>query len=236
VSYLRQIQLQKQLEEKAKETTENRENADKELLEATQIIEMAKKIDANVADSEALLEECSQAMKVKDFKLALEKALECKEKSKRIYEERVKAIVESSAGMLQLAEGIGKKVVEGEALVKQANEAVAAEDMEKAVELARKSWQLTEKILHEHLSTRFSSAQSLIMVSKKAGKDVSVAEDLLSRSRSALESNDYESALNFVKDCFQNVASELREDIESSLEETDSIVGFCTEMEQAGKG
>jgi hypothetical protein len=231
VSYLRQIQLQKQLEEKAKETTENRENAEKELEEATQIIEMAKKIDANVADSEALLEECSQAMKVKDFKLALEKALECKEKSKRIYEERVKAIVESSAGMLQLAEGIGKKVAEGEALVKQANEAVAAEDMEKAVELARKSWQLTEKILHEHLSTRFSSAQSLIMVSKKAGKDVSVAEDLLSRSRSSLESNDYESALNFVKDCFQNVASELREDIESSLEETDSIVGFCKEME-----
>ncbi|MCK5292029.1 MAG: hypothetical protein KAR39_08450 [Thermoplasmata archaeon] len=230
MSYLRQIQLQKQLEEKAKETTENRENAEKELEEITKLIEMAKKIDANVADAEALFEESSQAMKVKDFKLALEKGLECKEKSKRIYADRVKAIVESSAGMLQLAEGIGKKVAEGEALVKQANEAVASEDLEKAVELARKSWQLTEKILHEHLSTRFSSAQSLIMVSKKAGKDVSVAEDLLSRARSALESNDYESALNFTKDCFQNVASELREDIESSLEETDSIVGFCTEM------
>jgi hypothetical protein len=222
--------LQKQLEEKAKETTENRENAEIALQEATQIIDMSKKIDANVADAEALLEESSQAMKVKDFKLALEKATECKEKSKRIYDERVKAIVESSAGMLQLAEGIGKKVAEGEEFVKQAKEAVAADDLEKAVELARKSWQMTEKVLHEHLSTRFSSAQSLIMVAKKAGKDISVAEDLLSRARSSLESNDYESALNFTKDTFQNVASGLREDIESSLEETDAIVGFCTEM------
>ncbi|MEE9224398.1 MAG: hypothetical protein V3U51_06600, partial [Thermoplasmata archaeon] len=160
MSYLRQIQLQKQLEEKAKETTENRENAEKVLEEVTTLIDMAKKIDANVADAEALLEESSQAMKVKDFKLALEKGLECKEKSKRIYEDRVKAIVESSAGMFQLAESIGKKVAEGEELVKKANEAVASEDLEKAVELARKSWQLTEKILHEHLSTRFSSAQS----------------------------------------------------------------------------
>ncbi|MCK4445044.1 MAG: hypothetical protein KAW09_10910, partial [Thermoplasmata archaeon] len=230
MSYLRQIQLQKQLEEKAKETTENRENAEKQLEEATQIIDKAKKIDANVADAQALLEETNQAMKVKDFKQAAEKATECRAKSERIYEDRVKAIVESSSDMLKLAESIGKKVEEGEVVVKQAREAVAAEDLEKAVELARKSWQQTEKILHEHLSTRFSSAQSLIMVAKKAEKDTSVAEDLLSRARSALESNDYESALNFTKDTFQNVASELREDIESSLEETDAIVGFCTEM------
>ena len=230
MSYLRQIQLQKQLEEKAKETTQNRENAEKELEEATQIIAKAKKIDANVADAEALLEETNQAMKAKDFKQAVEKATECKAKSQKIYEDRVKAIVESSAGMLQLAESIGKKSKEGEDLVSKANEAVAAEDLETAVELARKSWQQTEKILHEHLSTRFSSAQSLIMVAKKAEKDTSVAEDLLSRARSALESNDYESALNFTKDTFQNVASELREDIESSLEETDAIVGFCNEM------
>ncbi len=230
MSYLRQIQLQKQLEEKAKETTENRENAEKQLEAATQLIDKAKKIDANVAEAEALLEETNQAMKVKDFKLAVGKATECRARSERIYEERVKAIVESSSDMLKLAKGIGKKVEEGEGLVKQAREAVASEDLEKAVELARKSWQQTEKILHEHLSTRFSSAQSLIMVAKKAEKDTSVAEDLLSRARSALESNDYESALNFTKDTFQNVASELREDIESSLEETDSIVGFCTEM------
>ncbi|MFQ5885462.1 MAG: hypothetical protein ACE5IO_10235, partial [Thermoplasmata archaeon] len=231
MSYLRQIQLQKQLEEKAKETTQMREGAESELEEASKIIEMAKKIDANVADAEALLEETNQAMKVKDFKAALGKATECKEKSKRIYEERVKAIVDSSEGMVGLVKGIGQKVDESETLVKQAKEAVAGEDLEKAVELARKSWQQNEKILHEHLSTRFSSAQSLLMVAKNAGKDISVPEDLLSRARSSLEANDYESALNFTKDCFQSVASELREDIESSLEETETVVNFLKEME-----
>lgn len=231
MSYLRQIQLQKELEQKAKETTQMREDAEKELEEATKIIEIAKKIDANVADAEALLEESNQAMKVKDFKSALEKATECKEKSKRIYVDRVKAIVDSSGGMVGLVKGIGQKVDESEALVKQANEAFSGEDYEKAVELARKSWQQNEKILHEHLSTRFSSAQSLLMVAKKAGKDISVPEDLLSRARSALETNDYESALNFTKDCFQSVASELREDIETSLEETETIVNFLKEMQ-----
>jgi len=207
-----------------------REGAEKELEEVSKIIEKAKKIDANVADAEALLEETNQAMKLKDFKAALEKATECREKSKRIYEERVKAIVDSSEGMVRLVKGIGQKVDESETLVKQAKEAVAGEDLEKAVELARKSWQQNEKILHEHLSTRFSSAQSLLMVAKNAGKDISVPEDLLSRARSSFEANDYESALNFTKDCFQSVASELREDIESSLEETETIVNFLKEM------
>ncbi|MFQ6060277.1 MAG: hypothetical protein ACE5KV_03130, partial [Thermoplasmata archaeon] len=204
--------------------------AEKELEEASKIIERARKIDANLADAEALLEETNQAMKVKDFKLALEKATECKERSKRIYEERVKAIVDSSEGMVGLVKSIGKKGAESEALVKEAREAIGKEDYESAVELARKSWQQTEKILHEHLSTRFSSAQSLLIVAKKAGKDISVPEDLLSRARSALETNDYESALNHTKECFQSVASELREEIESSLEETETIVSFCREM------
>lgn len=78
MSYLKHIQLSKQLEERAKEATKFRQLAEKELEKAEKGIDRAKRIDANVAEAEAAFSEANDAVKSKDYKLALERATESK--------------------------------------------------------------------------------------------------------------------------------------------------------------
>lgn len=230
MSYLRHIQLSKQLEEKAKEATKFRQLAEKELKEAEEGIEESRKIDASIAEAEAAFTEANEAMKGKDYKLALEKATLSKEKAKRAYTERVQTIVDSSAVLLDLARNIGANVSAVESLTRDAKEAFSKDQLKEAIDYAKKSWEKSEKILHEHLSESFSSAQSMIMAAKKVGKDTSVFEDLLSRARQAGEDNDYETAMNYMNECIESVSGELKEDIQSLMGEAKAMIDISKEL------
>jgi len=218
------------LEEKAKEATRNRQLAEKEMELAEKLLEAAKKIDANVTEAEKSLAEATAAMRTKDYKLALEKATESRERARRVYQERVKGIIDSSAILLELTKRIGKEVSEGEASLAKAKELLEKEDFEGATEHAKKSWKKSEKILHEHLSEAFSKTQSIILTAKNIGKDTSGVEDLLSRARSAVESNDYEMALSYTKECLDSVGSELKEQGTSDLEVVRALMKMAEEM------
>ncbi|MCJ2512059.1 MAG: hypothetical protein LN409_01730, partial [Candidatus Thermoplasmatota archaeon] len=219
MSYLKHIQLSKQLEERAKEATKFRQLAEKELEEAEKGIEEAKKIDANLAETEAAFSEANDAVRGKDYKLALEKATESKQKATKAYQDRVKTIVDSSLVLLKLAKDIGADTSSADSLAKSAEEALSKDDFEKSIEFAQKSWEKSEKILHEHLSSSFSTAQSTIVAAKKQEKDTSVAEDLLSRARSAVEDQDYQTAMDYMNECMESVSSELEQDINGMLED-----------------
>ncbi|MFQ5909919.1 MAG: hypothetical protein ACE5IJ_04265, partial [Thermoplasmata archaeon] len=230
MSYLKHIQLSKQLEERAKEATKFRQLAEKELEEAEKGIDEAKKIDANAAEAEAAFSEANDAVKSKDYKLALEKATDSKQKAMKAYQERVRTIVDSSLVLLNLAKDIGADTSSADSFAKSAEEALSKEDFEKSIELAQKSWEKSEKILHEHLSNSFSSAQSMIVAAKNMEKDTSVAEDLLSRARSAVEDHDYQTAMNYMNECMESVSSELGQDINSMLEEAKAMIEVSKEI------
>ncbi|MEE9490376.1 MAG: hypothetical protein V3V91_08060 [Thermoplasmata archaeon] len=230
MSYLKHIQLSKQLEERAKEATKFRQLAEKELEEAKKGIEEAKKIDANIAESEATFSEADDAKRGKDYKLALEKATESKQKALKAYQERVKTIVDSSLVLLKLAKDIGADTSSADSLAKSAGEALSQDDLEKSIEFAQKSWEKSEKILHEHLSSSFSTAQSIIVAAKKQEKDTSVAEDLLSRARSAVEDQDYQTAMDYMNECMESVSSELSQDINGMLEDARAMIDVSKEI------
>ncbi len=228
--YLRDIQLRKQLEQKVKEATKNRQEAEKELAATTEILKDCKGIDADVTEAETALAEATSAMSAKDYKHGLEKAIEAKEKAKKAYVERATAIVESSAVLLDLAKKTGASVADGEAAIKKSREALAKEDYATALDLASKSWKKFEKIVHEHLSKQFTSAQSLIMAAKNLGKETGPVEDLLSRARSAVESNDFEAALGFTKECLEAIQSELVDEVAKETGETELLMKTAQEL------
>ncbi|MEE8183516.1 MAG: hypothetical protein V3T94_05160 [Thermoplasmata archaeon] len=230
MSYLKHIQLSKQLEERAKEATKFRQLAEKELEEAEKGIEEAKKIDANIAETEAAFSEANDAVSGKDYKLALEKATESKQKAMKAYQARVKTIVDSSLVLLKLAKDIGADTSSADSLAKSAEEALSKDDFEKSIEFAQKSWEKSEKILHEHLSSAFSTAQSIIVAAKKQEKDTSVAEDLLSRARSAVEDQDYQTAMDYMNECMESVSSELEQDINGMLEDARAMIDVSKEI------
>ena len=83
--YLRDSQLRRQLEEKVKETTRTRQAAEDGLKSAQEVIDAARKIDANVVEAEKALADATSAMADKDYKLAADRAAEAAEGGKRIY-------------------------------------------------------------------------------------------------------------------------------------------------------
>jgi len=222
--YLKDIALRKQLEEKVREATRVRTDGEKALAAATDMIAAARRIDAVTTEADALVAEAMSALSAKDYKLALDKAVAARERASRIYRDRAKGIVDASANLVTMAKGLGADVAESEAATTRAREALGAEDFETAIDLAKKVWKRQEKVLHEHLSGSFSKAQSLIVAAKNLGRDIGPVEDLLSRARSAMESNDFEMAMGFTKECLETVSGELRTELDRTILDTESLM------------
>ena len=228
--YLRDIALRKQLEEKVKEATKTRQQAEDEINLARQILDAAKGIDADTSKAQGSLAEATAAMGSKDYKVALEKALEAKERGHQVYRDRVVAILTSGRSQLELAHGMGSDVSEGETLLRRAEDAYSSEDYVGAIDAARKAWKKTEKVLHEHQSAQFSKAQALVLAAKALGRDVGAAEYLLSRARGAVETSDYESALNFTREGIDGVTADLRGEFERAFADGAALTATTREM------
>lgn len=223
-------QMQRQLEERLKETARARQAAEERLKAAQEVLEAARKIDANVVEAEKVLAEATAAIGAKDYKLGGEKAAEAAERGKRIYHERVSAIIESGSGLAALAKGVGADVSEAEATLTKARDALTAENLPDAVDLAKKSWKRSEKILSEHLSSSFSKVQALILSAKNLGRDVVPVEDLLSRARTAMEGDNYASALEFTKEGLEMITEDLTSALTKEAREAEDLLRTAQEL------
>jgi len=228
--YLRDSQLRRQLEEKVKETTRTRQAAEDGLKAAQDVLDAARKIDANVVEAEKVLAEATAAMGDKDYRLASEKATEATERGKRIYRERAAAMIESSAGLTGLAKGVGADVAEAEGSLAKARDALAAENVAEAVDAARRAWKRSEKVLSEHLSSSFSKVQALMLSAKNLGRDVAPVEDLLSRARTAVEGNNFASALEFTKEGLETIKEDLTSAVDKDLREAEDLLHAAQEL------
>ncbi|MBI4416379.1 MAG: hypothetical protein HY557_05295, partial [Euryarchaeota archaeon] len=228
--FLRDIALRKQLEEKVREAAKTRQMAEEEANAAKALIEGVKKIGGDISDAEGALADATAAMGSKDYKVALERASEAKERAKRAYGDRARHFLDTTRNLMTVTQGLGVDVRDGLQALDKADEAYAREAYEDAVELAQKAWKKIEKGLHEHLSSSFSTAQSLIMTAKGIGKNTSSAEDLLSRARSAVESNDYEQAISFTQECLDTVTAELREEVDRATQGARAAVQSAQEL------
>ncbi|HKW43661.1 MAG TPA: hypothetical protein VJP06_05675, partial [Thermoplasmata archaeon] len=228
--YLRDSQLRRQLEDRVKETTRTRQAAEENLKIAEGLIEQARRVDANVVEAEKALAEANAAMSSKDFKLAAEKASEAVERGKKIYRERARAIVDSSSSLMMLAKSVGADMTESQAVLAKAEGALALEDVPNAIDLAKKSWKRSEKVLQEHLSSSFSNVQALILAAKNMSRDVRPIEDLLSRARTAMENNDFQSAMDFTKEGLDGVTEDLTSVAAKEIREAEELMKASQEL------
>ncbi|MFQ6012879.1 MAG: hypothetical protein ACE5LS_04475 [Thermoplasmata archaeon] len=213
--YLRHIELSRQLEEKAKEASRNRKHAEERIQQLEGLIGDAKKADCQITDAEELLAQASSAMAAKDFKLALDKTQEGEDKAKAAFLQEANSILEASESFVSLLQRAEADTAEYEALLGSAREALDKGSFGEGVETARRSWTKLEKTLHEHLSRSFSSVQTRILAAKAMEKDTAMAEDLLSRARSALEATEYEDALTHTEEALDILGRELGYELET---------------------
>ncbi|HWM50868.1 MAG TPA: hypothetical protein VNO76_05920, partial [Thermoplasmata archaeon] len=228
--YLRDNALRRQLEEKVKETARTRQAAEDGLKAAQDLIEQARRVDTNVVEAEKALTDAGAALAAKDYKLAVEKAGEALERGKRNYRERARAIVDSSSALGSLARGVGADLSETTATLAKAEGALAADDLGVAIDLAKKAWKRSEKVLQEHLSSSFSQVQALILSAKNLGRDAAPIEDLLSRARTAMENNDFESALNFTKEGLETIREDLGAAVTKEIRDAEDLMRTAVEL------
>ncbi len=223
-------QLRRQLEQKSKEITRTRQAAEDGLKTAQEVIDAARRIDANVVEAEKVLADATAAMGDKDYRLAADKAAEAAERGKRLYRERALAILDSSTALTTLAKGVGADVVEAEAALAKGRDALAAENLAEVVDYAKKAWKRSEKSLSEHLSSSFSRVQALILSAKNLGRDVAPVEDLLSRARSAVEANNFASALEFTQEGLDTIKEDLTSAVDKDLREAEDLLHAAQEL------
>ncbi len=228
--YLRDSQLRRQLEDKVKEATRTRQAAEEGVKAAQDLIDQARRIDANVVEAEKALAEANAAMASKDYKVAVDKSSEALERGKRIYRDRARAIVDSSSALATLAKGLGADLGETQAGLAKAEGALASEDLTTAIDLAKKAWKRAEKILQENLSSSFSTVQALILSGKAMSRDVAPIEDLLSRARSAMENNDFQSALDFTQEGLDTIKEDLTSAVNKDIRDAEDLMRTAQEL------
>src|SRR5216117_2830379 len=228
--YLRDNALRKHLDEKVKETARTRQAAEDGLRAAQDMLDQARRVDTNVAEAERALAEASAAMVAKDYKVAVDKSAEALERGRRSYRERARGIVDSSAALGRLAKELGADLAETESTLAKAEGALAAEDLGGAIDHAKKAWKRSEKILQEHLSSSFSKAQALILSAKNMSRDVAPIEDLLSRARSAMENNDFQSALDFTKEGLDTIREDMTAAMTREIRVAEDLVRTAAEL------
>ncbi|MCK4266065.1 MAG: hypothetical protein KAX31_02220, partial [Thermoplasmata archaeon] len=218
-SYLKAMQLTKQLEEKAKEEKKNRQLADEEMLVVEEALDSAKAVDIDTVKAEEFLVKAQNSIEGKEYKDALSYATQASEAVKKEFSISIKSILDSAEGLLNLSKDIGADFSEGEALLSQAQSSLSEEKYDKALEQAKLSWVAFEKVALEHLSESFSKTQSMIMLARESGDDVAASEDLLKQARESMESQEYSVAYHRLKDCMESVGTGISSQVEELLDE-----------------
>ncbi len=230
-SYLKALQITKQLEQKAKEATKYRQQAEDGIETVENAIKAAKKLDVNVAKAEAALQAGQEALKDKDYEKAVAKIDKANDEIRKSREEFFDRIMQSSELLLEMTRGMDAVSDESESLLDEARKALKDGDLEKAVEKSKRSYEISERVLHEKVSETFTTAQSMVVLAKDMDRDVTKAEEFLNKARTAIETSDFETALKNIGGSLEETGSVLEHHILKTIEEAKELVSIGSKME-----
>ena len=135
--YIKQLQLKKQIEQKAKEAAKSREAAEEKLAEAEESLRLAKKIDAPSAEAEKQLTEASSFFKDKDYRSSLGMSTKSIEMSRQGQTDRVRSMLDSADELRTLVEKRGTKEEDLVLSSQEVKAALAKGSMQEAFVLAK---------------------------------------------------------------------------------------------------
>jgi hypothetical protein len=224
-------QLTKQIEQKAKETSKKKADAESRLSAAEQLLEHCKSVNADVASIEKNIGLVVAALDGKDFDLALEKSDKAVELSKRIFIERINAISGSAEEIAKIIKDIGEEPQQLKQLITDLKQAIKDEDFDSAVRLAEQTYDTSQKALHEQYAKIYSRAQQIVLKAKELGENVESLQRDLQNTKEMIESEDYTTAITTVKTTLEAASDLLKTRVVSDI---DSIEDGVLSAEDLG--
>lgn len=222
-SYLN-LRLAKQLEERAREATRNKELAEKEEEALQQFLKMCKENDVDISEAEKPRLDFEAAMASKDYQSALAHVRKSREAALAAYIKKIGEVGDSVYALITLIQGSGGDAKNALDLLERSKEQVVANDHESAMKLAKNAYDLAERTFHELFSQLFSQAQETIMQAKEMGDDVSIFDDQLARAKSSLENQEYEACLSQIKEVLEGAGEDLKSQINSTISRAEELV------------
>jgi len=223
-SYLKAMQLRKQLEDKAKETAQLRQKAEDALSSAESLLGNARAADLDITAVSGILNKAKMSMADKDYETALAQSGQFKEEVAKSYDKLIETICASTESLLSFLDEGDPEKKQVETLLVKAGDSRGASDVEAALKHAKAAWQVAEKLMNGQLSAKFSAAQSLIVTARNNKDDVQAAEELLTRARTAMSSQDYATAFENVRECIESTSGSLVEQINEDLDEARGFI------------
>lgn len=227
-NYLKSLQLAKQLEERAREATRNKEKAEKQYQELEDFLKICRENDVDISESQKLLSEYNAQMASKDYQTALATLARASEATKSAFVQKIGEVADSVDALLSTAPGIESKSASD--MLEKSRQLVVKDDFEGAMKLAKSAYDAAERTLHEYFSELFSQAQEMIMQAKEIGDDVSVFEDQISKAKSDLEKQEYESAITEVKEALEGAGENMKRQINTSISNAEELVTAGEEL------
>jgi len=229
-NYLKSLQLAKQLEERAREATKNKERAEKEYDKLKLFLEACRENDADIHEAERILGEYNAAMASKDYQTALGHLSSASKEAKNAFIKRIGDIADSTDALVTLANIPGSDAKGARELLEKSKELVLRDDLEGAMDSAKSAYDAAERALHEHFSELFSQAQEVIMQAKDIGDDVGLFEDLLGRAKSSLEKQEYETALVHVREALEGAGENVKIQTNTAISSAEELISAGEEL------
>jgi hypothetical protein len=229
-NYLKSLQLAKQLEERAKEATRNREIAEKEHDALERFLEECRDNDVDLGEVEKPQRDFEAAIASKDYQSGIAHSRKGMEIAKGAYLRKIGDVADSVDGLINLVQGTGNESKTAHDMLEKSKERVVADDLEGAMKLAKSAYDAAERTFHEVFSKLFSQAQETIMQAKEFGNDVTIFDDQLARAKSALESQEYEACMTEIKEVLEGAGEDLKSQVNSAVSKAEELISAGEEL------
>lgn len=229
-NYLKSLQLAKQLEERAREASKNKEKAEQAHEELQKFLETCKDNDTDVSEVERTLAEFNASINAKDYQSALAHAIKATEEAKSAFVKRIGEVADSAEGLLNLAQIPASDAKGALELLEKSREQVLKDDHEGAMKSAKSAYGAAERALHEYFSGLLSQAQETLIQAKDMGEDVSLFEELFKKGKNALEKQEYETGLAHVKEALEGAGENIKVQVVSAIDGVNELMAAGEEL------
>jgi hypothetical protein len=209
--YIKQLQLKKQIEQKAKEAAKSREAAEEKLVQAEDSLKLAKKMDAPSAESEKYLTEASSFFKEKDYRSSVGMSAKSLEASYKAQKDRVTSMVDDADELKSMVEKRGAKADDLTLMSQGARAALVKGALEEAFAMSKELWDKVEKLVNRYMATAFGEAQTVMLLAEGQGIATEQERKGLAEARDLLEKEHVPASMERLASCLESMEMALTE-------------------------
>lgn len=203
--YLKQLQLTKQLEQKAKEAARNRKLAEDKLAEAAQGIDLSRRMGVEVVALELELSAGRTAFGKRDFVAARDSAERTIGEARKLLVGKVEEVLSSAHGVAAMIDDQGEDHQAIETLVVRSRQKLVEGRIEEAMSAAVESRKAAEQYADRRMSEMFVQLGNLIALGEKEKIAVAARKQALNKAIKLHEEGDREGSLTKAVSCFKGL-------------------------------